>query len=244
MGVLTALILLWVAASRYQERVAGPPGGLAKAPPAPMRPLFRGEKLTLPDKPSIPVLPFVNVSGDSEQEYFSDGITEDLITDPSKISALFVISRASSFAYKGRAVKPEEVSRELGVRYLLEGSVRKAGGRVRITAQLIDATTGFHIWAERYDRKLAEIVKVQDEVTREIVSALKVTLTGREQERVARRGTDNMAAYDYVLRGVNHYWRSTKEETLQSRRMFEKAVELDPKYAQAHSDLGWTHLRD
>ena len=207
-----------------------------------IRYLMHGEKLPMPDKPSIAVLPFANMSGDREQEYFSDGITEDLITDLSKISGLFVISRNSSFTYKGKTVKPEDVSRELGVRYILEGSVRKAGGRVRITAQLIDATTGFHVWAERYDRELAEIFKVQDEVAQKIVSALKVKLTAGERERVSRRHTDNLEAYDFYLRGMEIAARFTREGNTRARGMFEKAIELDPKYADAYAGLGRTYL--
>jgi len=166
----------------------------------------RGENtlpLALPDKPSIVVLPFLNLSGDLEQEYFSDGITEDLITDISKLSGLFVISRNSSFLYKGKAVRPEQVSKELGVRYLLEGSIRKASNRVRITAQLIDATTGYHLWAERYDRELQDIFAVQDEVTQKIVTALKVQLTPSEAARAHRAPTNNLEAYDFFCAGLS-----------------------------------------
>ncbi|MHC4244913.1 MAG: adenylate/guanylate cyclase domain-containing protein, partial [Planctomycetota bacterium] len=155
----------------------------------------------LPDKPSIAVLPFVNMSGDPDQEYFSDGITEDLITDLSKISGLFVIARNSAFIYKGKAAKIGEVGRVLGVRYVLEGSVRKANGRVRITAQLVDTTTEGHLWAERYDRDLKDIFALQDEVAQKIVAALEVKLTEDEQELLVRKYTDNMEAYDYYLRG-------------------------------------------
>jgi adenylate cyclase len=150
--------------------------------------------LALPDKPSIAVLPFANMSGDPEQEYFSDGLTEDLITDLSKLSGLFVSSRNSVCLYKGKAVKPEQVSKELGVRYMVEGSVRKAGSRVRIAAQLIDATTGYHLWAERYDRELQDIFALQDEVTQKIVAALEVKLTEGEQGCFGRTPTDNLAA--------------------------------------------------
>jgi adenylate cyclase len=198
--------------------------------------------LALPDKPSIAVLPFTNMSGDLEQEYFSDGITEDLITDLSKISGLFVISRNSVFLYKGKAVKPEQVSRDLGVRYMLEGSVRKAGNRVRITAQLIEATTGYHLWAERYDRELHDIFSLQDEVTQKIVAVLEVKLTGGERERLGRPPTDNLEAYDAFLRGESALWHFTKESHAQARRMFERALELDPQYATAYADLGWTYL--
>jgi adenylate cyclase len=198
----------------------------------------------LPDKPSIAVLPFANMSGDPEQEYFSDGITEDLITDLSKISGLFVIARNSVFTYKGKAVKVEKVGQELGVKYVLKGSVRKVKNRVRITAQLVDTTTGGHLWAERYDRDLRDILALQDEVTQKIVTALVVKLTEDEQERLVRKGTDSLEAYDYTLRGMNYFFRFTKEANARARQMFEKATDLDPKYALAHTWLGWTHWLD
>jgi len=197
-----------------------------------------------PDKPSIAVLPFVNMSGDPEQEYFSDGITEDLITDLSKLSGLFVISRNSVFLYKGKAVKPEQVSQELGVRYVLEGSVRKAGSRVRITAQLIDATTGYHLWADRYDRDLKDIFAVQDEVTQQIVAALKVKLTGREQGRLGRTPTNNLEAYDCFLRGLEYHAQRTQEANARARQMFERAIALDPQFAVAYAFLGRTYLME
>ncbi len=198
----------------------------------------------LPDKPSIAVLPFVNMSGDPDQEYFSDGITEDLITDLSKISGLFVIARNSAFIYKGKTVKIAEVGRELGVRYVLEGSVRKANGRVRITAQLVETTTEGHLWAERYDRDLKEIFALQDEVAQKIVAALKVELTEDEQERLVRKYTDNMEAYDYYLRGAEYFNRFTKEANVQARSMFERAIELDSDFAAAYAYLGHTYLLD
>jgi adenylate cyclase len=206
-----------------------------------------GEGIELPDKPSIAVLPFVNMSGEPEQEYFSDGMTEDLITDLSKASGLFVIARNSAFTYKGKAVKVQEVGRELGVRFVLEGSVRKAGNRVRISAQLVDAITGGHLWAERYDRELRDIFDLQDEVTQQIVSALAINLTKQEENHLARRGTDNLKAYDYALRGQESYHRFTKDANIQAQEMFEKSIELDPQYASAYSWLGlvllhrWTH---
>jgi adenylate cyclase len=201
-------------------------------------------KLALPDKPSIAVLPFVNFSGDPEQEYFSDGITEDLITDLSKLSGLFVISRNSVFLYKGKAVKPEQVSKELGVRYLLEGSVRKAGNRVRITAQLIDATTSYHVWAERYDRELQDIFAVQDEVVQKIVAALQIKLTAGEQDRATRPPTMNLEAYDFFLRGLECRAQKTREANIQARHMFERAIALDPQFAVAYAYLGLTYLAD
>ena len=198
----------------------------------------------LPDKPSIAVLPFVNLSHDPEQEYFSDGMTEDLITDLSKLAGLFVISRNSVFVYKGRAIKPEAVSRELGVRYVLEGSVRKAGSRVRITAQLIDATSDYHLWAERYDRELRDIFELQDEVTQKIVSALAVKLTAAEQQRLRRPPTENLEAYDCYLRGLEYYFQRSQEANLQARELFEQAIQLDPQFATAYAYLGRTYLTE
>ncbi|MBI3800766.1 MAG: tetratricopeptide repeat protein, partial [Deltaproteobacteria bacterium] len=197
--------------------------------------------LPLPDKPSIAVLPFTNMSGNPEQEYFSDGITEDLTTDLSKIASLFVISRNSAFTYKGKAVKVQEVSRELGVHYVLEGSVRRSDSQIRITAQLIDALTGGHMWSERYERPLHEIFAVQDEIRQQIVFALKVKLAPEEQERFRTAPTNNLEAYDYYLRGVELPPRGTKEAIAQRRQMFEKAIELDPQYAAAYASLSNTY---
>jgi adenylate cyclase len=157
--------------------------------------------LPLPDKPSIVVLPFVNMSKDPEQEYFSDGLTEDLTSDLTRISSLFVIARNSAFTYKGKAVKVQDVGREMGVRYVLEGSVRKADGQVRITAQLIDATTGYHVWSGQYDRPLKDIFALQDDIVQQIGAALRVEVLEAEQERVRRIPTDNLTAYDAWLRG-------------------------------------------
>jgi len=200
------------------------------------------QTLALPEQPSIAVLPFANMSSDPEQEYFSDGITEDLITDLSKLSGLFVISRNSVNLYKGKAVKPEQVSQELGVRYVLEGSIRKAGKRVRITAQLVDATTGYHVWADRYDRDLQDIFALQDEVTQKIVAALEVKLTAGEQERLGRPLTNNIEAYDYYLRGLDCHPYATEEANARARQMFAKAVELDPQFAAAYACLGWAYF--
>lgn len=202
------------------------------------------QALALPDKPSLVVLPFVNMSGDPGQEYFSDGMTEDLTTALTRVSGLFVISRNSAFTYKGKAVNVKEVSRELGVRHVVEGSVQKAGDRVRINAQLVDATTGHHVWAERYDRELKDIFTLQDEVIQKIVFALKVKLTAEEQARFKRFPTDNLEAYDFFLRGAESFYRSTKEANAQARQMFEKALELDPQYAGAYAWLGWTYFYD
>ncbi len=198
----------------------------------------------LPDRPSIAVLPFVNISGDPEQEYFSDGITEDLITDLSKVSGLFVIARNSVFTFKGMAVKVKELGKKLGVQYILEGSVRKVGNRVRITAQLVDASTEGHLWAERYDRNLIDIFSLQDEVAQKIVSALKVKLTENEHEILVYKDTNNLEAYDYNLRGLEYLYRYTKESITQARQMFERAIDIDPEYASAYSNLGRCHWAD
>jgi adenylate cyclase len=199
--------------------------------------------LALPDKPSIAVLPFANLSHDPAQEYFSDGVTEDLITGLSKVSGLFVIARNSAFTYKGKPMKVGDVARDLGVRYVLEGSIQRAGSRVRITAQLIDAATGYHLWAERYDREVRDIFALQDEVTQQIVRALAVKLTEGEQGRIARAPTGNLEAYDLVLRGRDEHRRTTRESNAEARRLFVKALDLDPAYARAYVGLSWAHLQ-
>lgn len=211
------------------------------------RPLILGTErapaLSLPLKPSIAVLPFTNMSGDTEQEYFSDGMTDTLITDLSKLSGLFVIARNSTFVYKGKAIKPQQVSQELGVRYVLEGSVQKAETRVRVNAQLVDATTGQHLWAERYDRDLKDIFALQDELTRRIIGALQVKLTTGEQGRIGRVPTDNLEAYDYFLHGKEYWERATQEANEQARQMFERAIALDPQFALAYTVLSLTYQR-
>jgi len=200
------------------------------------------QEFDLPDKPSIAVLPFSNMSGDPEQEYFSDGITEDIITALSKIKNLLVIARNSTFTYKGKSVDVRQVSREQGVRYVLEGSVRKAGNRIRVTAQLIDATTGHHIWAERYDRELNDIFAVQDEIVREIVVALDVELNEGEQARIWSSGTTNVKAWECVRLGsYNAVYSTNPEVKLQAKALLEKALELDPSYAIAWVMLGWIY---
>jgi adenylate cyclase len=195
---------------------------------------------------AIAILPFINMSGDPEQEYFSDGISEDIITDLSKIAGLMVIARNSSFTYKGRSVDVRTIGRELGVQSVLEGSIRRAGDRVRITAQLIDAASGGHIWAERYDRDLTDIFEVQDDVTRRIVDALKVTLSPGEKERLAEAKTSNLAAYDYLLRGRELMLGEEKNRRTfeQSIACFKKALEHDPDYSQAYACLGFAHIFD
>ena len=195
---------------------------------------------------SIAVLPFTNMSGDPEQEYFSDGISEDIITDLSKIAGLTVIARNSSFTYKGRSVDVREIGRELGVRSVLEGSIRRAGQRVRITAQLIDATSGSHLWAERYDRDLTDIFAVQDEVTTQIVGALKVTLSPAEKARLVEKEPSNIAAYDCVLRGreIMLGKEKNRETFVEAVTYFKKALELDANYSQAYASLGFAHMFD
>ena len=197
----------------------------------------------LPDKPSIAVLPFVNMSEDPKQEYFSDGMTEDLITDLSKISGLLVIARNSTFTYKGKPVKVKQVAEELGVRYVLEGSVRRAGDEVRINAQLIDAMTGHHLWAERYDGTMSKVFALQDKITKKIVSALEVKLTGGEKEQVGQKGTDNIAAYNALLEGWDHFYRYTPDSSAKAAALFKKAIELDPNYGQAYAALGQVYYQ-
>ena len=188
-------------------------------------------------RPSVAVLPFNNMSGDPEQEYFSDGITEDIITDLSKVSGLFVVARNSTFTYKGKPVRVQDVGRDLKVKFILEGSVRKAGARVRVTAQLVDGETGGHLWADRYDRDLTDIFAIQDEITRTIVNQLKVKLLPEESEVIGRAPTENMEAYAYYLRGRQFLHRRSKSYLLLAKRMFAKAVELDPAYARAYAGI-------
>jgi adenylate cyclase len=188
-----------------------------------------------PRKPSIAVLPFVNMSGDSEQEFFADGLTEDIITELSRFRELLVISRNAVFVHKGKPVKAQEIAREFGVEYVVEGSVRKAADRVRVTVQLIDGETETHVWAERYDRKLADIFEIQDEVTSSIAATLFGRVEAARHDRVQRKRTDNMAAYEYVLTGkVLHHW-SNREANAQAQHMLNRAIEQDPNYAHAHA---------
>jgi adenylate cyclase len=196
----------------------------------------------LPAKASIAVLPFKNLSGDAKQEYFSDGLTNDIITDLSKFRELFVIASNTVFTYKGKPVKVKDVGRELGVRYVLEGSVQRASQMVRINAQLTDATAGHHLWAERYDRELKDLFAVQDEIVQTIVATLAVKLTRLEQDRAFARPTSNLEAYDYVLRGWEYESRSTPSANFEAQQMFQRAIELDPRYASAYVGLGNTHL--
>ena len=196
------------------------------------------------DELSIAVLPFVNMSGDPKQEYFSDGITEEIITALSKVPKLFVIARNSTFAYKGKPVKVQQVSEELGVRYVLEGSVRKGGEKIRITAQLIDALGGHHLWAERYDRNLSDIFAVQDEITKNIITALQVTLTEGEQARAAAKGTNNLEAYLKYLQANEHIYQFSIEGNALGKQLAKEAIALDPEYAGAYRVLARAHMLD
>jgi adenylate cyclase len=200
--------------------------------------------LPLPDKPSIAVLPFVNMSRDPEQEYFSDGITEEIITALSKVPNLFVIASHSTFTYKGKPVKVKQVSEELGVRYVVEGSVRKFGDRVRITAQLIDALSGHHLWAERYDRDLKDIFALQDEITLKIITALQVKLTTGEMAHVIAKGTKNLDAFIKYMQAFELWNHLTKEGNAQAKKVLEEAIALDPEYPRLHINLAWTHYYD
>jgi TolB-like protein/Flp pilus assembly protein TadD len=236
-AVVTTLILVVgaaVAIWNFYLRPDGPPVEVASV-----------KKKATPseDKPSLAVLPFVNMSDDPKQEYFSDGITEDLITDLSKIAGIFVIARNSTFTYKGKPVKIRQVAEELGVRYVLEGSVRKAGDLVRINAQLIDSTSGHHLWAERYDGNMGDVFTLQDEITRKIVTALAVKLTVSENEKVALKGTKNIAAYDTFLKGWEHYLRETPDDFAKAISFFKKAIELDPNYGRAYAALAMIYWR-
>jgi adenylate cyclase len=198
----------------------------------------------VPDKPSIAVLAFNNMSGDAEQEYFSDGISEDIITDLSRLSELHVIARNSSFAYKKAAVSVPDMAKALGVRYVLEGSVRKAANRVRVTAQLIDSSTGGHVWANRFDRDLTDIFAVQDELTQEIVAALKLKLLVGDQDRLASGRTVNVEAYEFFLRGREQASAHTRTGNLAARGLAASAIAIDPEYAAAHALIAFTHVLD
>ncbi len=216
----------------YNIPLGAPPRPAPTAPPQ-ATPASAKEK----ERPSIAVLPFNNMSGDPEQEYFSDGITEDIITDLSKVSGLHVIARNTAFTFKGKSVKMQQVAAELGVRFVLEGSVRKAGQRVRITGQLIDGKDGGHVWAERYDRDLTDIFAIQDEITHTIVEQLKVKLLPEEQKAISQAPTENIEAYTLYLRGREHFHARTKASLTRARSLFARAVELDPNYARAYAGI-------
>ncbi len=223
-------------------REARPPndGGSTKLPP-PVRYDDSKHALTLPDKPSIAVLPFQNLSGDPEQEYFADGMTEDIIAALSRMRWLFVIARNSSFTYKGRTTDEKQVGRELGVRYVLEGSVRKAAKRVRITGQLIDASTGAHLWTDHFDGGLDDIFDLQDQVTANVVGAIAPKLEQAEIERAKRKPTESLDAYDYYLRGMANVYKRNADANSEALRLFYKAIELDPDFASAHAMAAWCY---
>ena len=199
--------------------------------------------MPLPDKPSIAVLPFQNMSGDPEQEVFADGMVEDITTALSKLRWFFVIARNSSFAYKGRAVDVKQVGRELGVRYVLEGSVRKGGNRLRITAQLVEAETGNHVWAERYDRDVGDIFEVQDEITERVVAAIEPELYAAENIRSQRKPPESLDAWECVIRALSAIGQVTSEARDEAERLCRQAIAIAPGYGQAHSLLAWALLR-
>jgi len=234
-GVAILQVFVGLAVKKYIDQSGSSPGIFS----------FFTEKtaLPLPDKPSIAVLPFENMSGDPKQEYFTDGFTEQIITSLSKIPALFVISRNSTFTYKGKAVKVQQVSKELGVRYVLEGSIQKSGGRLRINVQLVDAMSGQHVWAESYDRDLKDLFGLQDEVILKIASAMSVNLTAGEQARAWAEGTKSLEAYLKLMQG-REYLRGNRESNALARRMAEETIALDPRYANAYALLGATHMKD
>jgi adenylate cyclase len=234
-ALAVAIVLLLAVGSVTYWRAASPPVEVASLE----RMVF-----PLPDKPSIAVLPFNNMTGNPDQEFLGDGITEQIRTALAKISSLFVIASDSTFTYKGKSVKVKQVSEELGVRYVLEGSVQKSGDRARITAQLVDAISGHHVWAERYDRDLQDIFALQDEITRKILVALQVKLTRGESAHIYGRDTDNLEAYLKFLQAVHHKMRTNQEGNILARKLCEEAIALDPDYADAYRLLAMTHLMD
>jgi adenylate cyclase len=227
----TAAVAIWI----FYLKSAHTPGKVASL-----------EKTSAPlsDKPSIAVLPFKNLSGDAEQEYFSDGVTNDIITDLSKFSGVFIIASNTVFTYKYKSVRIKEISQELGVRYVVEGSVQKAGEKVRINAQLIDANTGHHLWAERYERDLKDIFALQGEIVQTIVATLAIKVGETELARAMRKDTTSLEAYDYILRGWQYFYRRTRSANIKAKKMFRKAMELDPDYGAAYTALGWTYYMD
>jgi TolB-like protein/Tfp pilus assembly protein PilF len=225
-----------IAWRRARPPVATASSAAALPPPA--------EALPLPDRPSIAVLPFANLSGDPEQEYFSDGVADDIITELSRDRALFVIARNSSFTYRGRSVDVKQVGRELGVRYVVEGSVRREAGRVRVTAQLIDATNGSHVWAERYDRALEQVFAVQDEIAAAVASAIRPAVADAEQQRVMRKSPGNLTAWETYHRGAWHLANHAPGDHEQARKLFQQATDIDPSFARAFAGLALTYVLD
>ena len=231
---------------RFIGAVSTPSKEDGPAPPAKAPPLVELREqsqpaLPLPDRPAIAVLPFLNMSDDPEQEYFSDGISEDLITALSKLRWFFVIARNSSFAYKGKAVHIKQVGEDLGVGYVIEGSVRKDGDRVRITAQLNDVLTGSHVWAERYDRRVADVFAVQDEITEAIVASIEPQLYATENFHCRRNAPENLDAWGLVMRALSHFWRMTRQDNIVAQALLEKAIAIDPNYGQALGILSSSH---
>jgi TolB-like protein/cytochrome c-type biogenesis protein CcmH/NrfG len=224
---------------RVQQREARP----AEISPRPSHNDNEQPRLALSalDRPAIAVLPFTNMSREPAQEYFSDGISEDIVTALSKLRWFYVIARNSSFAYKGKSVQVKQIGEELGVGYVVEGSVRKDGDRVRITAQLIDVVTGSHIWAERYDRNLADVFAVQDEITQAVVAAIEPQLYAAENFRSLRKAPDSMDAWDLAMRALSHYWRVTRQDNVVAQALLEKAIAIDPNYGQALGVLAASH---
>jgi TolB-like protein/Tfp pilus assembly protein PilF len=224
--------------------------GEVKEQPAGVRPADAPEALggpprrllPMPDRPAVAVLAFANMSDDPEQEYFCDGISEDILTALSKVRWFFVIARNSSFIYKGRAVHIRQIADELGVRYVVEGSVRKEGGRVRITAQLNDAATGSHVWSAQFDRDLIDVFAVQDEITNAIVAAIEPQIYTAENFRARRKPPSSLDAWDLVIRALSHYWRITRQDHMVAQALLEKAISIDPNYGQAQSVLATSHM--
>ena len=235
LGIALLQVVGGLVVKKYFDRPPSPPVATASVQKA---------ALPLPDKPSIAVLPFENMTGDPKQEYFTDGFTEQIITSLSKIPALFVISRNSTFSYKGKPVKVQQVSEELGVRYVLEGSVQKSSNRIRINVQLIDAISGQHVWAQSYDRDLKDIFSLQDEVILKITSAMSVNLTAGEQARAWAEGTKSLEAYLKLMQSREYRYKGNRESNALARRMAEEAIALDPKYAEAYALLGSTYIND
>jgi adenylate cyclase len=231
MMIMAGLFLLWSSSHK-------------QVPPTIVTASLEKMNYPLPDKPSIAVLPFDNMTGDTSQDYLSDGISENIISALSGISNLFVIARNSTFTYKGKPIKVQQVSEDLGVRYVLEGSVQKSGNRYRFTAQLIDAIKGNHLWSEKYDRELKDLFMVQDEITKEIITALNVELTQGEQARTASKGTDNLEAYLKMMQAREHVIRHNVESNALGQQLAQEAIDLDPNYASAYRILGVTHMHD
>ncbi len=227
---------------RRGYRFVGPPVTSEEGTPVAAATTGPVPTLSLPDRPSIAVLPFQNMSGDAEQEYFADGIVEEIITALSRMRWLFVIARNSSFTYKGRAVDVKQVGRELGVRYVLEGSVRRAANRVRITGQLVDTATGAHLWADRFDGGLEDIFDLQDRVTASVVSAIAPRLEQAEIERAKRKPTESLDSYDYFLRGMASVYQWNRDDISEALKLFYRAIELDPNFATAHGVAAWCYL--